>query len=153
MKKFAFELEPLLAQRKHLEDAKRQTLAQQQHAHTEAKRELDRLKSEFQAHARELRDLRPGFDVVELRLRYAHLQFLDQSIGIQAGLLSDLEDGLNRACRDLLAVGTKRKVVDTLKQRRRAGFVARRARLDEKEIDEVNARLQQRFAPQARRSS
>ncbi len=139
MKKFAFELEPLLVQWKGHEDEKRQILALQQRACEEAQRELARLKADFHAGARELREQRPGYDVVELRLRYAHLQLLERSITVQAVVLSDLEETLARARRDLVAAGTKRKVVDTLKQRRRAAFLGRRARAEQNEIDEANA--------------
>lgn len=149
MKKFVFALQPVLEHRKRLEDQKQQTMAMRQRAWDEAKRELDRLHEEFRAHARELRDRHGEFDVEELRARYAHLQFLDRTIDAQIKVLAERQVAMERARRDLVAASKERKVVDKLKERRRSAHTLEELRVEQIELDDGNARMEDRLARKA----
>ena len=144
-KKFTFTLQPVLDYRKRIEDQKQQTMATRQRAWEEARRELDRLNDEFRANSRELRERHREFDVEELRLRYAHLQFLDRTIDAQIKVLAERQVALDRARKDLIAASKNRKVVDKLKERRKLAFTAEELRVEQIELDDGNARMEGRL--------
>jgi flagellar FliJ protein len=148
-KKFTFALQPVLEHRKRLEDQKQQAMAIRQRAWDEAKRELDRLNGDFRLHARELRERHREFDTEELRLRYAHLQFLDRTIDAQIRVLAERQAALERARRDLVAASKDRKVVDKLKERRKTAYVVEELRVEQIELDDGNARQEGRLQRQA----
>ena len=149
MEKFVFALQPVLEHRKRVEDKNQQTMALRQRAWDDAKRELDRLHDEFRSHARELRERHGEFDVDELRMRYAHLQFLDRTIDSQIKVLAERQVALERARRDLVAASKDRKVVDKLKERRRSAHTAEELRVEQIELDDGNARQEGRLARNA----
>lgn len=144
-KKFNFTLQPVLEHRKRIEDQKQQTLATRQRAWDEARRELGRLNDEFRANSRELRDRHRELEVEELRLRYAHLQFLDRSIDAQIKVVAERQVALDRARKDLIAASKNRKVVDKLKERKRDAYTAEEMRLEQIELDDGNARMEGRL--------
>jgi flagellar protein FliJ len=144
-KKFSFTLQPVLDHRKRIEDQKQQTLATRQRAWEEARRELDRLNDEFRANSRELRERHRELEVEELRLRYAHLQFLDRSIDAQIKVVAERQVALDRARKDLIAASKNRKVVDKLKERKRDAHTAEELRLEQIELDDGNARMEGRL--------
>lgn len=144
-KKFNFALQPVLDYRKRIEDQKQQTLAVRQRAWDDARRELDRLNDQFRSNSRELRDRHREFDVEELRLRYAHLQFLDRTIDAQIKVLAERQVALDRARKDLIAASKNRKVVDKLKERRRSAYTAEELRVEQIELDDGNARMEGRL--------
>ncbi|MBV8488942.1 MAG: flagellar export protein FliJ [Candidatus Eremiobacteraeota bacterium] len=139
-KKFAFALQPVLEHRKRIEDEKKQTLALRQRAVDEAKRELERLNDEFRHHTSELRRRHRELRLEELRLHYAHLQFLDRTIEVQIRVVAERQAAAERARLELVEASKNRKVVDKLKDRRRAAFVAEELRVEQLELDDGNAR-------------
>ncbi|HVA33608.1 MAG TPA: flagellar export protein FliJ [Candidatus Baltobacteraceae bacterium] len=147
-KKFVFALQPVLEHRKRIEDEKQQVVAVRQRAYDKAKRELDQLNEEFRANARELRLRHREFDVEELRLRYAHLQFLDRSIDAQIRVVAERQAALERARQDLVSASKSRKVVDKLKERRRLAYSIEELRVEQIELDDGNARRHDRVLQQ-----
>ena len=139
-KKFAFALQPALDQRKRIEDEKQQVVAIRKRAHDDAKRELDRLNDEFRACSRELREGHRELDGDSLRMHYAHLQFLDRTIDAQIKVVAERQAALERARRDLIAASKNRKVVDKLKDKRKAAHMAEELRVEQIELDDGNAR-------------
>jgi flagellar FliJ protein len=139
-KKFRFALQPVLDLRERLEQEKQQALAVRQRAHDEAKNELQRLDEEFRSSALELRAQHRAFDAEALRMHYAHLQFLDRAIDAQQKLLAERRAAVDRARTELLAASKDRKVVDRLRVRRHEAHVAEEMRIEEREIDDNNAR-------------
>jgi flagellar protein FliJ len=144
-KKFNFTLQPVLDHRKRIEDQKQQTLAMRRRAWEEARRELDRLNDEFRSNSRELRERHNAFDVEELRVRYAHLQFIDRMIDAQIKVLAERQVALDRARKDLVAASKNRKVVDKLKERRKLAYSAEELRVEQIELDDGNARMEGRL--------
>lgn len=144
-KKFSFTLQPVLDHRKRIEDQKQQSLATRQQAWEDARRELDRLNDEFRSNSRELRERHNEFDVEELRLRYAHLQFLDRMIDAQIKVVAERQVALDRARKELVAASKNRKVVDKLKERRKLAHTAEELRFEQIELDDGNARMEGRL--------
>lgn len=149
MKKFAFSLQPVLDHRKRIEDEKQQTVAIRSRAHEDAKAELQRLNDEFRACSAELRDRHRQLTIEDLRLHYAHLQYLDRAIEAQAGLVAERRAALDRARNDLIEASKDRKVVDKLKDRRRVAYVAEEMRVEQIELDDGNARRHARAQRQS----
>lgn len=140
MKKFVFSLQPVLEQRQRIEDEKQQIVAQRRLAVDEAELELKRLNDDFRQSSARLRESHKGLDAEELRLHYAHLQFLDRTIVAQIQVVAERRVALDRARADLLAASKERKVVEKLKDRRKQAHVAEEARIEQNELDDGNAR-------------
>ena len=140
MKKFRFALQPVLDHRKRIEDEKQLIVAQRKRAFDEAERELARLNDEFRLHAAMLRDEHKRLEIRELQSIYAHLQFLDRCIVAQIRIVAERRVALDRARADLLEASKEKKVVEKLKERRREIFVVEEQRVEQKELDDGNAR-------------
>jgi flagellar protein FliJ len=140
VKKFAFALQPVLDHRKRIEDEKQLVVAQRQRALDEAERELARLNDEFRRHAATLRDKHKELEVRELQSIYAHLQFLDRCTVAQIRIVAERRVALDRARTELLEASKEKKVVEKLKERRREAFVLEEQRVEQKELDDSNAR-------------
>jgi flagellar protein FliJ len=140
MKKFRFALQPVLDQRQRLEDLKQQIVAQKRRALDEAEAELKRLNDEFRENADRLREKHRELDTEELRLTYAHLQFLDRCIVAQIKIVAERRVALDRARGELLEASKERKAVEKLKERRRSAHEAEATRVEQNELDDGNAR-------------
>ena len=117
-----------------------QVVALRQLAHDDAKRELDRLDGEFRASSSRLQTEHKKYDAEELRLHYAHVQFLDRAIVAQIRTLAERRIALDRSREELLAASKDRKVVDKLKERRHDAYVSEELRIEQNELDDGNAR-------------
>ena len=140
MKKFAFVLQPVLDHRERIEDEKQQVVAVRQRAVDEAERDLKRLNDDFRSNSTELRNKHKDLAADELRLYYAHLQYIDRCIVAQIRVVAERRVELDRARTDLLAASTDRKVVEKLKDRRREAHALEEMRLEQNELDDTNAR-------------
>jgi flagellar protein FliJ len=140
MKKFVFSLQPVLEHRQRIEDEKQQIVAQRRRAADEAEAELTRLNDEFRESTSRLRGSHKDLGAEELRLHYAHLQFLDRTIVSQIQVVAERRVALERARTDLLHASKERKVVEKLKDRRKLAHAAEAARIEQNELDDGNAR-------------
>lgn len=143
MRRFRFALEPVLAHRERIEDERRQELAVAQHALNEATAELLRLHDEFRKNSNALRDEHKHFDGEQLRLHYAHLEFLDRAISAQEEVVAHRKAEHSQARLRLLEASKDRKAMEKLKDRRREAHLAAEAAVEQRELDDANAR---RFA-------
>lgn len=139
-RRFRFTLQPLLEQRERTEDERQQVLAMRQLALDAARRELERLDGEFRTSALSLRTRHSGLDAEELRLHYAHLQYLDRAIVAQIRTVAERQVEFDRARSELLDASKERKVVDKLKERRRQTHIDEEARVEQSELDDGNSR-------------
>ena len=144
MKRFAFALQPVLDHRKRIEDEKQLVVAVRRRALDEAERERTRLNEEFRRHAAMLRERHRELQTSELQSIYAHLQFLDRCIIAQIRIVAERRIALDRARADLLDASKDKKVVEKLKERRREAFVREEQRVEQKELDDGNARREGR---------
>lgn len=139
-KRFRFALEPVLEHRKRIEEERQQELAIAQHALNEATAELLTLHDRFRQHSNILREDHKSFDVETLRLHYAHLEFLDRAITDQEGVVALRKSEHEAARRVLLVAAKEKKALEKLKERRRDAHVLAESLIDQREIDDNNAR-------------
>ncbi len=145
-RRFKFSLQPVLEQRKRVEEEKQQAVAQRQRELDRSEAELKRLNDDFRSSSDSLRTNHRGLDGEQLRLHYAHLQFLDRAITAQIRVVAERRLTLDRARNDLLEASKERKVVEKLKERRHEAFVAEELRIEQNELDDGNARRYGRAA-------
>ncbi len=124
---FTFPLEALLSQRRAVENAKRQHLAQTQQLLNEAQHRLERLESDFAAWVNAW-DPNRVRAVTELERSIAELRAVAQRYKLE---VDEARAALLEAMRD-------RKALELLKKRRFAEYSAREARKEERELDEAN---------------
>ena len=146
MKGFTFQLQPVLEHRQRIEDEKQQQVAIRQRALDDAERELRRLNDDFREYSERLRSGHKGLTTEELRLFYAHLQFLDRNIVAQIRVVAERRVAVDRARLELLAARKERKVVEKLKEKRRLAFISEELRVEQNELDDGNARSYGRTA-------
>ena len=139
-KRFKFSLQPVLEQRRRVEEEKQQVVAQRQRELDRSEAELKRLNDDFRSSSESLRTNHRALDGEQLRLHYAHLQFLDRAITAQIRVVAERRVALDRARNDLLEASKERKVVEKLKERRHEAFVAEELRIEQNELDDGNAR-------------
>ncbi|MFN2462047.1 MAG: flagellar export protein FliJ, partial [Candidatus Velthaea sp.] len=82
-----------------------------------------------------------AFDADTLRATYAHLAYLDRAIEDQHVRVEACEAEFARAQAKLLAASKDRKVLETLKTRRREAHDSALAQADQRTLDDQNARL------------
>jgi len=124
---FRFPLEPLLQQRKSIEDEKLAALARAQAQLETARAHLARLELEF---ARAFGDIRRSGSALPAEL--------ERSIGAARSTVSEYLAAASEAKTAALAATRNRKVLAELKRRRLAEFAVREARKEERELDEAN---------------
>jgi flagellar protein FliJ len=140
MKKFRFTLQPVLEHRERFEDEKQQVVAHRKRAVDDAERELRRLNDEFRTRSERMRKEHRALGAEELRMQYAHMQFLDRAIVAQIRVVAERRVAFERARIELVEASKERKVVEKLKDRRREAHDAEEQRVAQNEIDDQNAR-------------
>ena len=144
---FRFRLDPVLGHRERLESAR---------AGDHARALADRLAAEGQRDeliAR--RDLtrdrlvreHASLDGDELRATYVHLDYLDRAIVAAQERVDACAAETERARLRLVDAAKDRKVLETLKERRREAFTLEASLADQRELDDLNARLHERATP------
>jgi flagellar export protein FliJ len=81
------------------------------------------------------------FGAETLRSTYSHLDYLDRAIVAAVQRLEACIDETERARLRLVDAARDRKVLETLKERRRETFQLDAALADQRELDDQNARL------------
>ncbi len=76
----------------------------------------------------------------ELRMTYAHCDYLDRAIVQQRDVIEGMRFDLEFERSKLLECAKQRKILETLKERRRAAHAAEAAALEQRESDDINAR-------------
>lgn len=140
MKKFRFALEPVLDQRRRIEEAKQQILAQKLLELQKAEDELRELHGQYAKNSDALRDGHQHFSTEDLRLYYAHLEYLDRAITTQHAIIAQRKSAVERARLELLEAAKERKAIEKLKERKHAEWVANAARVEQNDLDDSNAR-------------
>lgn len=130
---FTFALQPLLEHRRWLEDAARARFARRSNTHAAARETLAAIE-------RQLRNASAS-PTSSACLQYLALTLESQRLAVTASGAS-----LEEAQRTLTAASSARKAVETLRDRQRAAFEAKRRRRETRALDESNALL-----PSARR--
>jgi len=138
--RFRFPLEPVLDHRERIEDKRKRELASAQRATMEAEALRLRLVSNRDLLRERLRTEHTALGVETLRSSYAHLAYLDRAIEAAVGRVVAARSNEDRA-RGMLVIATKdKKVLETLKTRRREAFDAEVALAGQRELDDLNNR-------------
>jgi flagellar protein FliJ len=149
MPRFVFRLAPVLHQRERVEEQKRLFLAREQRVLADAQARREMLRGRREALARELIFEHRKLDIEGLRLAYAHLDFLAREITAADWHVSACEQAVDRA-REVLVRATKdRKILDRLQERQREAFRTEQLRVEQRELDDDNARRYHRATQSA----
>ncbi len=140
MARFGFRLDPVLEHRKRLEDEQQVVMA----AAMRRVHDAEWLRATYVARRDEMRErIRSGhaaMDSDELRATYAHCEYLDRAVVEQDRVIADARR-LAESERAILLDKTKdKKILETLKEHRRATFELEAAATEQRENDEMNAR-------------
>lgn len=140
MPRFVFRLAPVLHQRERIEEQKKLLLAREQRVLADAEARREMLRGRREALARELIVEHRKLDAEGLRLAYAHLDFLAREITAADWHVAACQQAVERA-RGVLVRATKdRKILDRLQERQREAFRAEQLRVEQRELDDDNAR-------------
>ena len=147
MKGFRFRLDPVLAHRERVERERAGEHARRLADQLAAEADRDDLIARRDRARRSLLEDHGSLDGDRLRFTYAHLEYLDRAI-ISAQQRVDacaVETGHAHAA--LVAAAKDRKVLETLKERRKEAFQYETALAEQRELDDLNARLFDRAHP------
>jgi flagellar FliJ protein len=140
MSRFRFKLQPVLDVRERIQDERQRELALKLRDLTQAEAVIAGLQHDRETQRDALTRDHRSFNVDELRAAYAHLAYLDRSIEDQAVRVAACSDEVARAQAKLVSANTDRKVLETLRTRRHDAFCADAALVEQREVDDQNAR-------------
>lgn len=144
MPKFIFGLQSVSDHRQRIEDERRLTLAEKQRELEVAQGRLKDLDGEFASHTEELRRNHRTLTTEDLRLHYGHLDYLDRAITAQIRVVAERRVAVDRARAALLTASKDRKIIEKLKEHRLDEFQIEDRRVEQNELDDGNARRQNR---------
>lgn len=140
MPKFAFRLDPVLDHRQRLEDEQQVMLAAALARQFAAEAQRD----DYIARRAEMRERllqhHNEMDSLELRATYAHCDFLDRSIVSQQVVVDECLAQADQERATLILKTKDKKILSTLKERRRETFESEAAATDQRDNDETNSR-------------
>ena len=140
MPRFRFRLQTVLDHREGIEREKRRLLAVAQRALDEAEQRLAEMRADYERTGEELRVKHSELDTMELYNYYAHMDYVLRGIREVELQVQALALDAERAKVALLYARRNKKILETLKERRRAAFDSEQAAIEQKMIDDLNAR-------------
>jgi flagellar protein FliJ len=145
--KFRFTLDPVLEHRERIEQERAGEHARALADQLTAQRTFDDLATKRdELRARLVRE-HARFDAESLRSTYLHLDYLDRALVAARQRVGACIAETERARRRLVDAAKDRKVLETLKERRREAFQLDAALADQRELDDQNARAFERTNP------
>jgi flagellar FliJ protein len=145
--RFRFRLDPVLGHRERVERERAGEHARAVADQLAAERSRDEMIQRRDAMREQVVREHAAMDVQRLRAIYAHLDYLDRAIVAAQQRVDACADETERARTRLVDAAKDRKVLETLKDRRRASFDLDAAHADQRELDDQNARLFDRAHP------
>ena len=140
MARFTFNLDPVLEHRSRLEQEQQVVLAVALTKVRDAERYRDALIARREAMRAELDQRHARMDLVELRATYAHCEYLDREIVAQREVVDRVRRAADLEREKLVQVTKDKKVLETLKTRRREAFEVDAAAVEQNQLDDINAR-------------
>lgn len=145
--KFKFALEPVLSHRERVEHERAGEHSRALENQLRAERTRDELCTKRDALRARLVGEHTSFDVETLRSTYLHLDYLDRAILAAQQRCDGCARETERARQRLVDAAKERKVLETLKDRRREAFELDAALAEQRELDDQNARAFERTQP------
>jgi flagellar export protein FliJ len=140
MSRFRFRLQPVLDVRTRIKDERQRDLALKQRELVDARATLAGLDDQREEQRAALTRDHRSFDVEALRASYAHLAYLDRAYDDWTVRVVACVAEVERAQAKLIAANTDRKVLEALRTRRHDAFSADAALVEQREVDDQNAR-------------
>jgi flagellar FliJ protein len=147
VKSFRFRLDPVLGQRERVEQERAGEHARVLAEQLAAERSRDDLVARRDTARASLRDGHAALDAETLRATYAHLEYLDRAIRAAEQRADACAAETARSQARLIEAARDRKVLETLKDRRREAYQLEAAQAEQRELDDQNARLFERADP------
>lgn len=145
--RFRFRLDPVLGHRERVETEKAGEHARALRDKLAAEEQRDDLIGRRAATRDMLVRDHAKLDGDTLRATYVHLDYLDRAIVASQQRVDACAAETERARLRLVDAAKDRKVLETLKQRRREAFDLESSLADQRELDDLNARLHDRAKP------
>ena len=145
--KFRFRLDPVLGQRERVEQERTGDHARALAQQLAAQRMYDDIVERRDDLRVRLMREHAHFDAETLRSSYTHLDYLDRAILAAQQRVDACLAATELARVRLVEAARDRKVLETLKERRREAFQLDVALADQRELDDQNARLFDRAHP------
>ena len=139
MPRFVFKLEPVLTLRERVEREKHALLAAAERDMAAAQTRLRAVEEEYDRRRLEVCG-HHSFAADELRNAYAHMDFLARTADEWRTRVAACFAEVDRARRILLAATRDKKVIERLKERRHEAFQAEQSVIEQREVDDQNAR-------------
>ena len=139
-RRFRFNLQPALDLRRRIEEERQMEVARVLRILNDARSELWRLQAEFRRYSDVLRSDHRALQADDLRMHYAHLEYLDRAITRQESTVQRSRVDHERARLRLVDAAKDKKVLEKLKERRFAAHVLNDFAIEQKELDDTNAR-------------
>lgn len=144
MKGFRFRLEPVLSHRERIERERSGEHARALADQLAAEAARDALIARRDASRATLLHEHNRLDAETLRVTYSHLGYLDRAIVAAQQRVDACAAETARYRARLVEAARDRKVLETLKERRKETFLLDAAHADQRELDDQNARLHER---------
>lgn len=145
--KFVFRLAPVLAQRERIEQERAGEHARVLAVQLAAQRMYDDIVERRDGLRLRLVREHAQFDADTLRASYTHLDYLDRAIVAAQQRVDECLAATELARQRLVDAARDRRIIETLKERRHEAFRLDVARADQRELDDLNARLFERAHP------
>lgn len=138
MKKFSFNLENLLRHRKNLEEREKTALSRIQYALNSEQKHRDQIFARNLEALSELEELRRSSATQdELRLYYPYLDRLRHEAEATSKIIVGLEKELHEQKSAVLVASRNKKVIETLKSRKKSEYMLEADRQEQRSIDEM----------------
>jgi flagellar export protein FliJ len=144
--RFRFRLDPVLGHRERLERERAGEHAKALAVQLAAEQARDELLARRDAARDRLLREHRTLDVIELRATYVHLEYVDRAIVTAGQRITAAEAETEQARQRLIVAARDRKVLETLKDRRREAFDLDEALAVQRETDDLNARAFERYS-------
>jgi flagellar FliJ protein len=138
--RFRFRLDPVLELRTRAEEEKRLAVAAAERTLRGEQARLDELSEEYAERSRTLRERHRTLDGLTLHATYARIDFVSRQMTLQQAAVAAARATLARVRAELLAASRERKVLETLRNRKRDAFDAALRHREQQELDEANLR-------------
>lgn len=140
MPRFRFRLQIVLEHRERIERDKQRVLAGKQRDLALAQGRLAELNADYARTGEELRLRHAELDTMELYNYYQYLDFVLRGIRSSEERVAACEAEVAHAQRVLAEARKQKKILETLKERRREAFDVEMRAAEQRDLDDLNAR-------------